>query len=183
MPLAGLLLEVRMVLASQKLVTAVTRFSTNFLKANHSRWEPPALNDCFGSDEAPMAEVMLAAEKGVGAMTKLDQLHLEKSKKFAEICALVACELGYGELATIESEARHHVEREAENTKSRLVFGRTSDVLGGSLDLRRFERRGWFCLTPHAECAPARLVRVKMGHLKRDNRCVISVATCKTVPV
>ena len=28
MPLAGLLLEVRMVLASQKLVTAVTRFST-----------------------------------------------------------------------------------------------------------------------------------------------------------
>jgi len=61
-----------------------------------------------------MAEVMLPPEKGVGAMTKLDQLHLEKSKKFAEICALVACELGYGELATIESEARHHVEREAE---------------------------------------------------------------------
>jgi len=103
-----------MVRASQKLVTAVTRFSTDFLKANHSRWEPPALNDCFGSDEAPMAEVMLPPEKGVGAMTKLDQLHLEKSKKFAEICALVACELGYGELATIESEARHHVEREAE---------------------------------------------------------------------
>jgi hypothetical protein len=47
-------------------------------------------------------------------MTKLDQLHLEKSKKFADICALVACELGYGELATIKSEARHHVEREAE---------------------------------------------------------------------
>jgi hypothetical protein len=46
-------------------------------------------------------------------MTKLDQLHLEKSKKFAEICALVACELGYGELAAIKSEARHHVEREA----------------------------------------------------------------------
>ena len=64
MPLAGLLLEVRMVLASQKLVTAVTRFSTDFLKANHSRWEPPALNDCFGSDEAPMAEVMLPPEKG-----------------------------------------------------------------------------------------------------------------------
>ena len=46
-------------------------------------------------------------------MTKLDQLHLEKSKKFAEICALVACELGYGELAAIKSEARHHVKREA----------------------------------------------------------------------
>src|ERR1044072_1097739 len=52
-------------------------------------------------------------KRGVGAMTKLDQLHLEKSKKFAEICALVACELGYGELAAIKSEARHHVEREA----------------------------------------------------------------------
>ena len=47
-------------------------------------------------------------------MTKLDQLHLEKSKKFAENCALVASELGYGELTTIKSEARHHVEREAE---------------------------------------------------------------------
>ena len=47
-------------------------------------------------------------------MTKLDQLHLQKSKKFAEICALVARELEYGEFATIKSEARCHVEREAE---------------------------------------------------------------------
>ena len=103
-----------MVPASHKLVTAVTRFSTDFLNADHSRWELSALNDSLGSDEAPMAEVMLPPVKGVGAMTKLDQLHLEKSKKFADICALVACELGYGELATIKSEARHHVEREAE---------------------------------------------------------------------
>jgi hypothetical protein len=29
-------------------------------------------------------------------MTKLDQLHLEKSGKLAEICALVARELEYG---------------------------------------------------------------------------------------
>jgi hypothetical protein len=125
-------------------------------------------------------------------MTKLDQLYLEKSKKFAEICALVACELGYGELATIKSEDRHHVEREAEQqiaeweetselrtrsdirpiTPSRRLLseyqnicerildeheievglGRTSEVLGGNFDLRRFERRrpiGWFRLTPH----------------------------------
>jgi len=47
-------------------------------------------------------------------MTKLDQLHLQKRKKFAEICAWVACDLGYGELPTIESEGRHHVEREAQ---------------------------------------------------------------------
>src|SRR4029077_16428645 len=102
-----------MVLASQKLVTAVTRFSTDFLKANHSRWEPPALNDCFGSDEAPMAEGMLPPEKGVGAMTKLDQLHVEKSKNVDEICALLAGELAYGARATIEAEGRYHVEGES----------------------------------------------------------------------
>src|SRR5437868_646239 len=53
-------------------------------------------------------------QRGVGAMTKLDQLYVEKSKKFAEICELVACELGYRELATINPEDRQHVEREAE---------------------------------------------------------------------
>jgi hypothetical protein len=47
-------------------------------------------------------------------MTKLDQLYVEKSKKFAEICELVACELGYREIATINPEDRQHVEREAE---------------------------------------------------------------------
>jgi len=34
-------------------------------------------------------------------MTKLDRLNLEKNKKFAEICELVACELGYRRLAAI----------------------------------------------------------------------------------
>jgi hypothetical protein len=47
-------------------------------------------------------------------MTKLDQLNLEKSKKFAEICELVACELGYRGLAAINPEGRRHIEREAE---------------------------------------------------------------------
>jgi hypothetical protein len=47
-------------------------------------------------------------------MTKRDQLEIEKSKKFAEICALVASELGYRELAKINPEERQHVEREAE---------------------------------------------------------------------
>ena len=53
-----------MVPASQKLVTAVARFSTDFLNADHARWELSALNHCFGSDEAPMAEVMLPPVKG-----------------------------------------------------------------------------------------------------------------------
>lgn len=47
-------------------------------------------------------------------MTKLDQLYAEKTKKFDEICALVARELGYGEFATINPEDRNQVEREAE---------------------------------------------------------------------
>jgi hypothetical protein len=47
-------------------------------------------------------------------MTKLDQLYLEKSEKFAEICALVARELGYREFATINPKDRDRVEREAE---------------------------------------------------------------------
>src|SRR5262249_43803569 len=47
-------------------------------------------------------------------MTKLEQLNLEKRKKFAEICESVACELGYRGLATIDPEDRRHVEREAE---------------------------------------------------------------------
>jgi hypothetical protein len=84
-----------------------------------------------------MAEVMLLPERGVGAMIKLDQLHLEKSKKFAEICALVACELGYGELATIKSEARHHVEREAEQRITEWEELRTRSDIRPITPLRR----------------------------------------------
>ena len=47
-------------------------------------------------------------------MPKLDQLNLEKSKKFTEICELVACELGYRGFAAINPEDRRHIEREAE---------------------------------------------------------------------
>jgi hypothetical protein len=47
-------------------------------------------------------------------MAKLDQLYLEKNKKFTEICALVARELGYREFATINPKDRDRVEREAE---------------------------------------------------------------------
>lgn len=47
-------------------------------------------------------------------MTKLDQLTAEKGKKFGEICAFLAHELGYGELARIDPEDRKYVEQEAE---------------------------------------------------------------------
>ena len=62
-----------------------------------------------------MAEGVLPPTKeGIGAMTKLDQLSAEKGKKFDEICALLARQLGYGEFAAIDAADRNHVEREAE---------------------------------------------------------------------
>jgi hypothetical protein len=51
-------------------------------------------------------------------MTKLDQLYAEKGKKFAEICAFLARELGYGDFARIESEDRKYVAYEAEQQVS-----------------------------------------------------------------
>jgi hypothetical protein len=65
--------------------------------------------------EAPMAEgVLPSTNEGIGAMTKLDQLYAEKGKKFDEICALLARELGCGEFATVRAEERNYVELEAE---------------------------------------------------------------------
>ena len=62
-----------------------------------------------------MAEGLLPPTKeGIGAMTKLDQLYAEKRKKFDEICALLARELGYGEFATISAEDRKQVELQVE---------------------------------------------------------------------
>ena len=47
-------------------------------------------------------------------MTKLELLYAQKTKKFDEICALVARELGYGELSTLSGEGRNQIEDEAE---------------------------------------------------------------------
>lgn len=47
-------------------------------------------------------------------MTKLELLYAEKAQKFDGICALVARELGYGELSTMNGEGRNQVEDEAE---------------------------------------------------------------------
>ena len=47
-------------------------------------------------------------------MYKLDQLYAEKEKKFAEICALLARELGLGDFAKLGAEDRHRVDLEAE---------------------------------------------------------------------
>jgi len=47
-------------------------------------------------------------------MTKLDQLYAEKGKKFDEICAFLARELGYGDVARIDQDDRKYLEYEAE---------------------------------------------------------------------
>jgi hypothetical protein len=46
-------------------------------------------------------------------MTKLELLYAQKSKKFDQVCAVVARELGYGELSTLSDEERNRVEDEA----------------------------------------------------------------------
>jgi len=51
-------------------------------------------------------------------MTKLDQLNAERHRKFAEICALLAHELGYGDFARIDLNHRKQIELEAEHQVS-----------------------------------------------------------------
>jgi hypothetical protein len=46
-------------------------------------------------------------------MTKLELLFAQKSEKFGEVCAVAACELGYGELSTLSVEDRIRVEDKA----------------------------------------------------------------------
>ena len=47
-------------------------------------------------------------------MTKLELLSAQKSKKFDQICAVAARELGYGELSTLSVEDRIRVNDQAE---------------------------------------------------------------------
>ena len=48
-------------------------------------------------------------------MTKLDMLNAQRAEKFAALCALVARDLGYGELQYLSEEDRTHIECEAEH--------------------------------------------------------------------
>jgi hypothetical protein len=46
-------------------------------------------------------------------MTKLELLYAQKSEKFGQLCAVAACELGYGELSALSVEDRIRVEDKA----------------------------------------------------------------------
>jgi hypothetical protein len=72
-------------------------------------------------------------------MTKLDLLYAQKTKKFDEMCALVARDLGYGGLPMTE-EGRDQVEDEVEHYVKRWeesVEMRTSPALRPIAPLRR----------------------------------------------
>jgi hypothetical protein len=56
-----------------------------------------------------------AIKTGEFPMTKLNVLNARRAEKFAAICALVARDLGYGELSILSEEDRNHVRREAKN--------------------------------------------------------------------
>ena len=48
-------------------------------------------------------------------MTKLDMLNAQRAEKFAALCALVARDLGYGELQDLSEEDRNHIAGEAKH--------------------------------------------------------------------
>jgi hypothetical protein len=48
-------------------------------------------------------------------MTRLDMLNAQRADKFAALCALVARNLGYGELPDLSEEDRIHIEDETKH--------------------------------------------------------------------
>ena len=72
-------------------------------------------------------------------MTKLELLYAQKSKKFDQVCAVVALELGYGELSTLSDEERNQVEDEAKQYVEQweAVEMRTSLTIRPITPLRR----------------------------------------------
>ena len=48
-------------------------------------------------------------------MTKIDMLNAQRAEKFTALCALVARDLGYGELPQLSEVDRNHIEGEAKH--------------------------------------------------------------------
>jgi hypothetical protein len=48
-------------------------------------------------------------------MTKIDMLNAQRAEKFTALCALVARDLGYGELPQLSEVDRDHIEGEAKH--------------------------------------------------------------------
>jgi hypothetical protein len=78
--------------------------------------------------------------RGIAAMTKLELLYAQKSKKFDQLCAVAARELGYGELSTLSVEGRMRVDDQVEQYVEQwkeTVEMRTSLTLRPITPLRR----------------------------------------------
>jgi hypothetical protein len=72
--------------------------------------------------ERPSGSDSAAIKKGDCSMTKLELLYAQKSKKFDEVCALVARELGYSELPLLSDEDRSRVEDGSERQADGLII-------------------------------------------------------------
>ena len=59
-------------------------------------------------------------------MTKLDMLNAQRAEKFTALCALVAHDLGYGELPDLSEADRNHIEGEAKHYVDETVEMKTS---------------------------------------------------------
>jgi hypothetical protein len=103
--------------------------------------EPKSLIRCFEfRGERPSGGASAAIKKGDCSMTKLELLYAQKSKKFDQVCALVAREFGYGELPLLSDEDRSRVEDEAKQYVERwedTVEMRTSPTIRLIMPLRR----------------------------------------------
>ena len=65
-------------------------------------------------------------------MTKLDMLNAQRAEKFVALCALVARDLGYGELQHLSEEDRNHIEGEAKHYVA--LWGETLEIRAAGAD-------------------------------------------------
>jgi len=59
-------------------------------------------------------------------MTKIGMLNAQRAEKFTALCALVAGDLGYGELQHLSEEDRNHIEGEAKHYVE--LWGETLEI-------------------------------------------------------
>jgi hypothetical protein len=103
-------------------------------------------------------------------MTKLDMLNAQRAKKFTALCALVARDLGYGELPDLSEADRNHIEAEAKHYVER--WGETVEMKT-SLAIRPMTPLGvsWLSTsTPAKESSMSEKSRLVSGPTRNDRR-------------
>src|SRR6476660_6630136 len=100
-----------------------------------------------------VGEILLVASEGCATktgglfMTKLGMLNAQRAEKFTALCALVARDLGYGELPQLSEVDRNHIEGEAkhyvelwEETVNPLANSRATNIPPAFAKPRHLER-------------------------------------------